>query len=408
MKIKKKRWKTKLMIIAVMTTLLFVVCSGIPVHAEDLLNPTEVSFGALLDLSGNWSSLGESSQAVLLIAVEDINNYLSEIQSRLRIKLIVEDTAGNPLVALKKLKNLSKQGVKVVIGPQSSAEVKTVKDYVDKNNILIISQGSTAHSLALPNDNIFRFCPDDVSEGKAMAALMWEDGIRVVVPMWRGDTGNDGLHIALKNSFEARGGSVFDGVRYDPTIKNFSEELVSLNSKVEKMIIKYAPKTVAIYLAAFNEAASIFNQAYTHLNLSEIRWYGSNGVTLSSALIENPSVARFAIKSGFLCPIFGLNQEAQYKWESISKQIKTTIKRDPDAFTLAAYDALWVATLTHLVVGDINNFDTLKIALIKTANSYFGASGWTALNEEGDREFANYDFWVIKKEGSLFRWEQIK
>ena len=47
-----------------------------------------------------------------------------------------------------------------------------IKPFADANNILVISQGSTASSLAIPNDNIFRFCPNDIREADAIVALM--------------------------------------------------------------------------------------------------------------------------------------------------------------------------------------------------------------------------------------------
>ena len=201
--------------------------------------PTEVVFGALLSLTGDLSSSGESSQAALEIAVEDVNAYFSAIGSKIRVGLIVEDTKTEPAVALEKLQNSAREGVRVVIGPQSSAEVTTLKDYADENGILLLSQSSTAPSLAIPGDNVFRFCPDDNHQAKAVARMMWEDGIRAVVPMWRGDLWGDELSNATKDSFEELGGKVLDGIRYSPVTKDFSTELESLNSKVGQAIAQH-------------------------------------------------------------------------------------------------------------------------------------------------------------------------
>ncbi|NQS88201.1 penicillin-binding protein activator [Patescibacteria group bacterium] len=407
MKMKERRWKTTFKILTVTMILLLVACVGVPAYSESTSYSKEVVFGALLDLTGDWSSLGESSQVVLNIAIKDIQSYLSRVQSGLRIKLIVEDTEGDPLVAVEKLKNLTEQGVRVFIGPQSSAEVKAVKEYADKNGILVISQGSTAHSLAFPQDNVFRFCPDDVSEGQVMSTLMWEDGVRVVVPMWRDDAGNAGLYVAIKGSFEALGGTVLDGVRYSPTTKDFSKKIASLSSQVSEAITQHGANATAVYLAAFGEVVQIFNQTSTSSHLSRIRWYGGNGITLSSSLVNNPPAAQFAIKSDFISPIFGLDKSAQDKWEPISKQISSKIGRDVDAFTLAAYDALWVATLACLTVGDANNSSALREAFIETANFYYGTTGWTVLNNAGDRKFANYDFWMVQGDEGVFRWKHI-
>ena len=68
----------------------------------------------------------------------------------------IEDTKRNPDVALEKLKSLADKGIRIVIGPQTSAELNKVKYYANNNGILLISYSSTATSLAIAKDNIFR------------------------------------------------------------------------------------------------------------------------------------------------------------------------------------------------------------------------------------------------------------
>ena len=97
-----------------------------------------------------------------------------------------------------------------------------MKDYADKNGILLVSPSSTAPSLAVPGDNIFRFVPDDTHQAQAISKKMWQDGVRVVVPMWRTDVyGNDLLN-STKYNFEMLGGRVVDGVGYIPRTGDFS------------------------------------------------------------------------------------------------------------------------------------------------------------------------------------------
>jgi branched-chain amino acid transport system substrate-binding protein len=79
--------------------------------APEVAPQPEVAFGALLSLSGDWSSGGETSEAALELAVIEINVYLSCIGSETSIKLIVEDTGTDPAVALEKLKGFKEKGV---------------------------------------------------------------------------------------------------------------------------------------------------------------------------------------------------------------------------------------------------------------------------------------------------------
>ena len=56
-------------------------------------------------------------------------------------------------------------GVRIIVGPQSSSEVAAIQPLANAEGVLVVSQGSTASSLAMPNDNVFRFVPNDHIEG---------------------------------------------------------------------------------------------------------------------------------------------------------------------------------------------------------------------------------------------------
>jgi branched-chain amino acid transport system substrate-binding protein len=368
--------------------------------------PTEVVFGALLSLTGDSSSSGECGQAALEIAVEDVNAYFSAIGSEIRVRLIVEDTKTEPAVALEKLKSLAGKGIRVIIGPENSAEVAAVKAYADENGILLLSQSSTAPSLAIAGDNVFRFCPDDNHQAKAVARMMWEDGIRVIVPMWRGDLWGDELSNATKGGFEELGGRVLDGIRYTPVTKDFSTELESLNSKVGQAIAQHGDAdAVGVYLIAFDEVVPIFIQAgEQNAIFSMVKWYGSDGTAMSNALVSTPRAAQFAVMTGFPNPIFGVVESEKY--EAISEQISAKIGRTPDAYALAAYDALWVLTIAYIEAGE-HDCNTLKVAVLRVAESYRGTTGWTSLNEAGDRLVARYDFWAVREDNGTFRWKRV-
>ena len=118
-----------------------------------------VKIGVLVSLTGSWSSLGKNTVAALRIAAADLENIRPQYRPA-RFRFLVRDTQLDPEKALDAIRDLDQRGVRIVIGPQSSAEVAKIKPYADAHNILVISQGSTASSLAIPGDNIFRFCPN--------------------------------------------------------------------------------------------------------------------------------------------------------------------------------------------------------------------------------------------------------
>ena len=65
-----------------------------------------------------------------------------------------------------------------------------------------------------------------------------------------------------------------------------------------------------------------------------------------------------------------------------------------DAFTLAAYDALYVATLAYAEAG-LESIEEYRSELLDQAEAYTGATGPTALNATGDRAVGDSDFYQV-------------
>src|SRR5947207_1074415 len=167
----------------------------LPMHAQrrraSTANDTIV-IGGLFSLTGDGATLGNASKAALELAVRDINTELDTLRVPWQVQMALADTKLTPSGAVDGIKALQAAGATFVIGPQSSAEAAAILDYANANSIVVISQGSTASSLAIPDDYLFRLAPNDKLEGAAIAALMRNDGIDVMVPIWRDDAGNGG------------------------------------------------------------------------------------------------------------------------------------------------------------------------------------------------------------------------
>lgn len=364
----------------------------------------EILIGGLFSLTGQWSNLGRNSRAALEEAVRFINEKLSKSSDQVRFKAVIEDTRLEPDTALKALKKLSGQGIKIFVGPQSSAEAQSLKPYADANGLILISTSSTAHSLALPGDNLFRFCPDDVHEGKAVAALMWQDGVRSFLSLGRYDAGNSGLEISTSTAFTELGGDLIGGVRYSPQVSDdFAAELQYLKAKSEQ-VKDPARGNPAVYLAGFDEVGRLLAQAGQDFpDLTELTWYGSDGAAASQAISGHQAAAAVAQKTVFPCPVFALDEQYASGWQPLAKKIKAKTRVEPDAFALSVYDAAIIAALAVLSVDATDDVEQIKLAIIREANGFAGVTGPTALNEAGDRLSGNYDFWGVRNG----QWQKI-
>ena len=397
--------RTNLLVLLLMLPLLLAFGAQPGGEWRDSDRPFRV--GVLASLTGPWSSLGQNTVAALEIAARQIEAQAHPRSEQSRLRFYVYDTKLDPTLALEAIKELDRRGVSVIIGPQSSAEVAMIKPYADRRHILVISQGSTASSLAIPGDNIFRFCPDDGREAAAIAALMWNDGIRTVVPLWRNDAGNDGLHDSLQTAFQGLGGAVTSGYRYEPSTTDFSTATAAISSQVANARLTSSGSTIGVYLAAFDEVVGVFHSAQSDATLSTTAWYGSDGVALSAALLGDSEAAAFGGTVGYPNPMFGLDDALKSRWQPLADAIQARTGIQPDAYALSAYDALFVVDRALDCMGRRRDFDAFKAAFIAAADSYTGVTGSTALDAAGDRASADFDFWAIRLEGSAYAWVRV-
>ena len=365
----------------------------------------ELTIGALLDLRSGWTSLGRASRVTLKLAVADANARLAESGSTMRVRLKVVDVHGSPRASVRGLRRLAAEGVQLVIGPQASSEVRAVRRAANALGVVVISQGSTAHSLAFRGDNVLRFVPDDIREGEALVALLERDDIDAIVPVWRNDTGNAGLAISVRRQFRRAGGAVAEGVRYGASVSDFGPTLDRVRTQVASLQAS-GHSRVAVYLAAFGEVVPLFRTARGDSVLGSVPWYGSDGVALLPGLVASPSASAFAASVGYPNPILGLGGRAARRSRNLVRRIRARLGSRPDAFALTAYDALQVGVDATARTGGAEDPARLRRALVRVASGYVGMTGKLALNAAGDRAFGSYDFWSVCRSGESASWKR--
>ncbi len=366
--------------------------------------PQEIKIGALFPLTGDLSMFGENNAAALQLAEEDINAFLQEAGLPYRVKVVIEDSETKPDVALQKLQSLYSQGIKFVIGPMASSEVRNLKGFADSNKIIIFSPSSTSPALAIPDDYIFRLVTDDTFQGKVIAGLVKQAGIEHAVLVWRGDDWGDGLKDATAGYLQEMGIETIDGSRYSPESKDFSAEVSQLASTVQDLVNQYGTEKVGVILICFQEGVQFMLQASQYDVLSSVRWFGSDGIAKATPLTADPVAAEFAEKTKFEAPIAALQENP--KTQSLKERLVQQLGREPETYSYNTYDIAWILTLSLLAVDDYNA-EKVKAVLPEIANDFFGVTGWTKLNDAGDRAFANYFVWTVVLEGGQYQWSLV-
>lgn len=394
-----------------LTTLSIILSTGCSKDDKDMDIPDipsdTITIGALLSLTGNWSTLGKTSELAMEIALDDINLFMQDIGSGYRFTGKVYDTKLEVDQAVEAIEAAKSEGIRFLVGPQSSSELAAVKTFADDNAMYVVSQGSTAGSLSIPDDNIFRFCPDGQLEGEALAQTIYDSGVRGLVTVARDDVGNTGLKESIDQAFTDLGGTIYDMDHYADNISDFDPVIASLEDHLNTAIGAHGSDAVGVYIAAFDEAVDLFAAANDHQVLNSVQWFGGDGITRSEAFTDNELASQFAIKTGFFAPEFGLPSAAASFWEPLQNEIETQTGIEPGAFALATYDALWVIALTYHASDVENQSESITREIFhQNADEFSGVTGSTLLNENGDRTVASFWFWGIEESNGSFSWVQ--
>lgn len=377
-----------------------LMCIG---FADCTLSPQEataeqnLTVGALFSIHGDNSNGGISSQIAVKIAEADINKILSTLGRKIRVHVVMVDSQSDRNITLKAMKELQAQGIRIIIGPEESQTLSYVQKYANDSGIILVSGSSTASSLAIKNDTIFRLVPDDDDLAHNMVSLMDRDGIKVIIPLARNDVWGDGMINAVKREFGLKGGTTLDAVRYDPSTENFSHELNLLHSEVIRASEGNGNGSVAVFVAAFDEILPIFSQANGDPKLSSVRWYDCD--TSGISLIHNPKASKFAVSTQLVFPTYGAGGSSKY--EQIQNEVMNATGREAETFAINDYDALWLITYTYLMVGS-DDPDAFKWVFPLVAKTYRGNTGWMKLNDAGDLDNAPSTFVQLKANNGSF------
>ena len=209
------------------------------------------------------------------------------------------------------------------------------------------------------------------------------------------------------NGFAKTGGMVQPSVQFEPGTTDFSAALDELDAAVANELTHHNLNEVAVYMLSFSEGTRIMAEAKKHANLNNVYWYGGSAFALNVSMLNDTNAALFSYTHGLPCPLFGLDDAAKSKWQPLRDRISEQISRTPDVYAFTAYDALWVMVRGYLMAGKDHSIGTLKNVVLHEASTYFGTTGNTQLDTNGDRAFGNYDFWAVKTDSAGYGWKRV-
>jgi ABC-type branched-subunit amino acid transport system substrate-binding protein len=385
----------------------------------------EFVVGAILPFTGSLSSIGKSVKIALENAENDVNKHFEEMNSSSHFRILMADSKTSPEESLVAIKKLHDNGAKIIVGPATSTAVAAVKEYADFNNIILLSYSSTSPFLSIKGDNLFRLVPDDTYQGKIIAQRMISDGIKIIVPLWRGDIYGNELYNSTKSNFEKLGGKVEKGINYQPYTGKFATSLhrinfIMWNKDLERLSVlvsdaveKYGVNSVGVYVISFDEITPILIQSPLYEILEKVRWYGSDSIAQNHHITKNVDSAMFAMKTYFSNPLYSISSETE-KSHALEEELEKRLHEVGSiTYPAIAYDSYWIAALSLDKNSTINSDNenltkSFKELVVGTVESFEGMSGQIKLNTAGDRIGGNYDFWIVGKDNDTqsFVWKK--
>ena len=383
-------------LIALMVFTLYIPMDSVG-GARGRLLIDRVKIGALIpltDRNGNVDEFGLQIKAGIDLAVKDANRLLKKSFRFWRLKVVYRDTHWDPEVALEAVEGLAEMGIQFVIGPVSSSVVLGITEYANANQILILSPSSTAPASFFdnPDDYIYRFVVPDDHQGKAIARSMYDDGIKKVVAVYTtAIPGNsEAIRDATIQRLEELSGTTIpvENISYNTDEDSYLEGLAG---QIAYAVDNLGDDDLGVLFIAYQEAWDILNAASGSQILQSVNWYGSSQTALNEKLLD-PRVAIFCIDTGFVNPLWSPSKS--FKYDEVHDRLAAILGREPNDYAYTAYDAVWSLTYSLLTVTRYDS-ERVRRVLPEVSESLWGASGWTVLNEDGDRAFSNYDLWVI-------------
>lgn len=378
-----------------------MVASASAVQADD----APLKIGALMPMTGDLQAYGETSRNGIELAAKEINEAGGVLGEDLEIELADTQTKPQPGIdAAKKL--VSVEGVSAIVGALSSGVTIPVAESVtSKEGIPQISGASTSPVITDLDDDdfMFRTVPSDAFQGRALAEVVAEDGMKKVSVLYVNNDYGEGLAESFKAAFEEHGGTVEKSDAFEQGSSSYRGEVSGA--------AKGDPEALVLV------------------------GYPESGVTILRQALEGGHFDRFVFTDGLKAPeiieslgaealegSFGTSPEALTDTDA-AQHFRKGYEDEygevpPKPFIDTAYDATWVLALAAQAA-DSTDGEAIRDALRDVANppgeqilpgewekamelladgediNYTGASGKIDFDDKGDVS-GTFAHWVIR------------
>jgi branched-chain amino acid transport system substrate-binding protein len=368
-----------------------------PTH-DVLLEDTEKwAFEIQYPLEGNIqigitsSSTGAYNNTLSLVEIVEpkINEYVQNLGHDITFEFVLKDNEGSAAKALENTMEFKATGIDLIIGHGWSSQCQASLSYANENNMLLLSASSTSPILAIPDDRLFRTCPNDVTQAPALGQMWKTWGAEAVLTMHRGDVWGDGLYNLFEQELVDLGIENLGHIRYPGNETDFMTYLDNANNIITLANMTYGFERIGMQFFSFAELRTIQIQAADYPNLIDIIWMTTEGGGRSQAMLDE--AGQWATKTRHFSPFMRV-AEGNPEFIEFNQSYYDLTGITAGFYTAAQYDACWLMAKCILETCSTDASDIARV-LIPVSQKYYGITGWLALDENGDRVPQMYDIW---------------
>ena len=145
--------------------------------------------------------------------------------------------------------------------------------------------------MAVADDNIYRFAPNDERMAEAIVEALWHEGIRKLALLYREDSWGSDLAEAVMENFKNKGGAVIGSESYN-TIRMsvIQEKLAALSDLIAADPDAIEDSSVGFQLICYKRATASWKVRPLDATLRQVPWFGADGFVQVD--IENLSEER--------------------------------------------------------------------------------------------------------------------
>lgn len=303
------------------TAAIVALLAGAQAHAQERFH-----FPLLVPITGALALEGQSQRDGALLALDALSTR-SETGRILRLSHTVIDTGSNPQVAVQAFERAMSAEIRprAMLGPIDGNSMLALLPLAEREKVALLSVSGTTRLTELGNAQIFRFFPSDAVVKIAQASYIIEELRRKKVAIVYqntayGQSGNE----QLGKMIEAQGGQVV----YRNSVPVTTKELSGVIAQVRDS----GADAVALQLHSGSSALFVKQAARAGLNLPIVG--GSALHQPSTAALLEPSELRGVCAETASAPA------ADPALAEFARDFRNRMKAEPDAFALAAYDAV--------------------------------------------------------------------